>query len=124
MFVCGRQFGVFARRGFASSARRQDQWVLIAYDAADSDAPMRRLRSREAHLALQSQLKESGSNILGGAILDRPGSDERSKMIGSVIVFEADSRVDVEKLIKDDPYVKNNVWSSWEIKPFRVAIKK
>ncbi|KAI8803110.1 hypothetical protein BJ742DRAFT_777594 [Cladochytrium replicatum] len=124
MSIFTGHFAVLARRSFASSARRQDQWILIANDAADSDAPMRRLRSREAHLALQSQLKESGSNILGGAILDRPGSDEGSKMIGSVIIFEADSRTDVEKLIKDDPYVKNNVWSSWEIKPFRVTLKK
>ena len=91
------------------------QYLLIAYDGTDSEAETRRLQVREEHLKVAKKMKEEGSLILGGAILDDNG-----KMIGSSCICEFEKKEDLDHWLKTDPYVTANVWQTIEVKPFKV----
>jgi len=92
------------------------EFVLIAYDGTDAQAQERRLKVREAHLALVGELKKEGKMLYGGAILD-----EADKMIGSVIIYDFPSRTELDSYLKEDPYVTGNVWQKIEVHTFRTA---
>ncbi|CAG8455081.1 705_t:CDS:2 [Diversispora eburnea] len=85
----------------------------IATDCEDSET--RRLSVRPQHL---SHAEKSDIVVLGGALLSDHG--ENNKMIGSVILYEAESEEQVRKEVEQDPYVINNVWESYQIVPFKV----
>jgi uncharacterized protein YciI len=92
------------------------QFLLLAYDGADSGALQRRLNVREEHLKGISSLKKEGSFLFGGAILDNEG-----KMTGSMIVYEYPDREALDEMLKNEPYITDGVWKKIEIKPFRLA---
>ena len=92
------------------------QFVLTGYDGTDEGALDRRMKVREDHLAKVKVLKGKGQILFGGAILDDSG-----KMIGSVIVYEAADRQALDELLKDEPYIKGDVWRKVDIRPFRLA---
>ena len=92
------------------------QFLLIAYDRTDAEAPDRRMKSRAEHLEKIAHVKKAGQFLFGGAILD-----DNEKMIGSMILYETTDRGELDKLLLDEPYVSNNVWEKIEIRPFRLA---
>jgi uncharacterized protein YciI len=92
------------------------QFLLIAYDGTDTGALDRRMNSRAEHLEKIAHVKRAGKFLCGGAILDDYG-----KMIGSMILYEAEDRTELNILLQDEPYINNNVWEKIEIKPFRMA---
>lgn len=69
------------------------QFLLIAYDATDPEAPERRLKSRPEHLEKIANVRKAGHFLFGGAILD-----DNEKMIGSVILYETADREELDKL--------------------------
>ncbi|KAJ3080629.1 hypothetical protein HK102_002925 [Quaeritorhiza haematococci] len=109
-----------AHRNFSTTNIARDQFVLYARDATDEKALERRLAVRQAHLDRAAKGKEEGVVLMGGAILS---DDAERKMCGSVMVFEFPTKEAAEKYIEQDPYVKNNVWGSWTLEPFRMAKK-
>ncbi len=92
------------------------QFILIAYDGTDPGAPDRRMKVREKHLEGAKKLKESGSLIWGGAILD-----EQQNMIGSVVAYEYESREILDEMLREEPYITGNVWQKIDIQPFKLA---
>lgn len=94
------------------------QFVVIARDGTDAEAPQRRQKAREAHLANVGKLQGPEKMLMGGAMLDDKGT-----MIGSVMVFDFPDRARLEAWLKNDPYSTGGVWQSLEIKSFRVAVK-
>ncbi|MDX1314960.1 MAG: YciI family protein, partial [Eudoraea sp.] len=76
------------------------QFLLTAYDGTDSGALDRRLSVREDHLENVAVLKSSGNFIWGGAILDDKGS-----MVGSVVVYEYDTRKELDRMLESEPYI-------------------
>ena len=92
------------------------QFLLIAYDGTDPEAPRRRLNVREGHLEKISRLKKAGEFLFGGAILDKNGN-----MIGSMIVYEFPDRNTLDERLKNEPYITEGVWEKVEIRPFRLA---
>ena len=92
------------------------QFLLLAYDGTDPQAPQRRLRVREEHFKKIGLLKMKSEFLFGGAILD-----ENNEMIGSMIVYDVPDRQSMDKILKDEPYLTNGVWEKIEIKPFRLA---
>lgn len=54
------------------------QFLLLAYDGTDPEAPHRRLNVREEHLQKISLLKKAGKFLFGGAILDDNGKNRNS----------------------------------------------
>jgi len=92
------------------------EFLVVALDGTDADAPDRRMAVREAHLAAFRKLKEQGHVVSGGALLDDDGG-----MIGSALILEFPDRASVEKCIAEDPYTKGDVWRDVTIRPFRLA---
>ena len=92
------------------------QYVIIAHDGADSEAPERRSAARPLHLEGARTLKENGNYVTGGAILDDGGA-----MRGSVMIVQFEDDEAMKAWLANDPYVTQGVWKSIEVKPFRVA---
>lgn len=92
------------------------QFLLIAYDGTGPDGYDRRMKSRPEHLEKIAFVKKAGHFLCGGAILDDSG-----KMIGSMILYEAEDRAALDKLLENEPYIYNRVWEKIEIRPFRMA---
>jgi uncharacterized protein YciI len=94
------------------------QFLVIARDGIDPDAPARRAAARPQHLAHIQPLVEAGTVIIGGALLDDAGA-----MIGSSLICEAADRAAAEALVAADPYRRAGVWQDITILPFRVAVR-
>ena len=47
--------------------------------------------------------------------------DDDGKMIGSVMIFDVDSREELDALLENEPYVTGNVWQDIEIKACKKA---
>jgi len=92
------------------------QFLLIAYDRTDPEGYDRRMKSRPEHLEKIAVVKKAGQFLCGGAILDDSG-----KMIGSMILYEAEDRQALDKLLENEPYIYNRVWEKIEIRPFKMA---
>jgi uncharacterized protein YciI len=92
------------------------QFLLIAYDGTDPEAPERRLKVREEHLEKIGRLKKDKEFLFGGAILDDGG-----KMIGSMIVYDFPDRQSLDARLKEEPYITKGVWKKIEIQSFRLA---
>jgi uncharacterized protein YciI len=92
------------------------QFLLVAFDGTDPEAPERRMKVRPEHLEKIAILKKRGEFLLGGAILD---DDE--KMIGSMIIYEFPDRAALDRSLKNEPYIIHDVWKKIEIRPYRLA---
>jgi uncharacterized protein YciI len=92
------------------------QFILTGYDGTDKGAIDRRMKAREEHLEKAGELKQKGNFLWGGALLDNNGT-----MIGSVIVYEFESRQELDKMLENEPYITGGVWERTEIKNFKLA---
>jgi uncharacterized protein YciI len=92
------------------------QWLIIARDGTDPEAPERRQRARPAHLENASRLQAKGHLLVGGALVDEDGG-----MIGSACVAQFASRDELEAWLESDPYVTGGVWQDIQVMPYRVA---
>lgn len=90
------------------------QFVLTAYDRPGA-LPLR-LETRPAHLDYLREI--AGSIVVAGPILDEEG-----KPCGSVIVYEAPDKAAAEKLVKEDPYSKVDLFETVELRGFRLVVK-
>lgn len=86
------------------------QFIVIAFDGTDADAPTRRLAARPAHLKMVEQATARGEQILGVAILDDGG-----KMIGSLMVMDFPSRALLDAWLEREPYVTGKVWERIDV---------
>ncbi|UCH75236.1 MAG: hypothetical protein JSU82_05170 [Rhodospirillales bacterium] len=91
------------------------EYLVVALDGTDAEAPGRRTAAREAHLAGIAALTEQGIFRAGGAILDDDGN-----MVGSAVIYECPDRNAVEQHVANDPYSKGDVWRDVTIYPFRM----
>lgn len=92
------------------------QYVVTGYDYTDEGALERRMAVRADHLAGTVQLRSSNNYILGGAILDDAG-----KMIGSVMIMQFETEEQLEAWKQHEPYIKQKIWETIDIKPFKIA---
>jgi uncharacterized protein YciI len=75
----------------------------------------KRLATRPVHL---DHLNNMGTKLrLAGATLDASGNPD-----GSIMVVEADTIEAATALFMADPFIKEGIFASTEIKPWRVAI--
>jgi uncharacterized protein len=92
------------------------QWLIIARDGDDAEAPARRRAARPAHLENAARLQAEGHLLIGGALVDDGG-----RMIGSACVAQFATRAELDQWLRTDPYVTGDVWQDIEIMPYRVA---
>lgn len=92
------------------------QFLIIAYDFTDEEAFSRRMNARNKHIEYSNKLIKNKQMIFGVALLD-----ENGKMIGSTCVYEFPSKSDLEKMLKNEPYIVERVWDNIEIKPCKLG---
>lgn len=72
--------------------------------------------NREAHLGF---LGASGDRVkLGGPML----SDDGSRMVGSMLVIEAETLKEAQDWAAGDPYKKADLFASVDIRPWKAAV--
>ena len=89
-------------------------FLVIAHDFRDPDAPARRLQHRPAHIEGVKRMKAEGTFLDGGAMLDDEG-----RMVGSMVLVDFPSRAEVDAWLAGDPYVTGQVWEHIAVRPFR-----
>jgi len=91
------------------------QYVILGYDAKDADALNRRMSVREDHLKLAKENQKNGLLLFAAGLLN-----EEDQMIGSNMIMEFESKKDLEEYLKNEPYVKGNVWDKIKVIPAKV----
>ena len=89
-------------------------FLLIAKDHPNQLE--RRMKARDAHIALGDKLVAENKLIYGGAMIDDSGN-----MTGSMLVCNFESRQQLDDWLKIEPYVTENVWDDIEITEFRIG---
>lgn len=85
-------------------------WLVRCLDAPD--AASRRQAARAAH---SRRLRSSGLRpVLYGPLV----ADDGTTPIGSLLIFEADDRAQVETFVAEDPFSLEGVWRHTEIHAF------
>jgi len=92
------------------------QFLILAYDATDSEALNRRMAAREAHIAHIAKAKAMGHAKMGAALLNA-----QEVMHGSCIIAEFDNRAALDAWIATDPYVVQKVWDKIDIQSCKIA---
>ena len=75
-----------------------------------------RLATREAHLAYVKATTHVQLRVAG------PFLDNDGKMIGSMLVVEADDPAHVAEFVKNDPYGKAGLFQSTDIRAWKVTL--
>ncbi|MDN5928697.1 MAG: YciI family protein [Hyphomicrobiales bacterium] len=94
------------------------QFMVTALDGRDQESFQRRRDARPEHLERIRPFVESGELIFAGALTDAAGRPS-----GSVFAMELSSREELDKWIADDPYTRNGVWTSVDVKEIRVGVR-
>jgi len=95
------------------------QFMVIARDGSDRDAPARRAAARPAHLARIAGDVAAGRIVVGGAMLD-----EAENPVASVLVCDFPDREAIDAWLEADPYRLAGVWHRVEVTRFRVAVER
>ena len=99
---------------------------MMLYSIVGTDFPdslENRLAARPAHVKRLQALLAQGRLILAGPnpAIDSP-DPAAAGFTGSLIVAEFDSLEQAKEWANGDPYVKQNVYQSVEVKPFNKAL--
>src|SRR4051794_41829757 len=92
------------------------QFLVIAHDGTDAEAPARRQAVRAAHLEGVRPMVERGEIVVGGALLDEAGG-----MAGSAVIVDMPDRAGGDAWVARDPYVTGGVWRAVEVRAVRAA---
>lgn len=88
---------------------------ILFYDYVE-DYMERRGEFRDEHAALAKASMDRDEFFLGGAYSD-PAD-------GAVLIFKAKSKEVIEEFVKNDPYVKNALVTSWQIREWNTVAGK
>jgi len=91
------------------------QFIILGYDAKDADALNRRMLVRMDHLKMAKKNQKNGILLFAAGLLN-----DEDQMIGSNMIMEFKSKRDLEKYLKNEPYVKGNVWEKIKVIPAKV----
>lgn len=89
------------------------KFVILGFDGPDGEA--RRKIHRSAHLANLEPLTAQGRIVLAGPLTDKTGS---------LIVIEADSLEEAQRIAHEDPYTVYGVFERVEVHPFLQVLPK
>ena len=83
----------------------------------------KRLAVRPQHIARLEQLDAEGRVIVAGAMPKDPNHPQAG-FYGSTMILDFDSREALDEWLKDEPFVKEGVYSHVDVKPFNKAFPK
>ncbi|KAI0090658.1 hypothetical protein BDY19DRAFT_725267 [Irpex rosettiformis] len=95
----------------SDSQPKKYTFLLYAPDYTDSEALNRRLAVRPKHLENAKVMFNGGVSRIGGALVSPDSYDTPNrKMVGSMMVFEAENIEAVRKIVEQDVYYTGGVW--------------
>jgi len=105
--------GVASFRSMSTTLSNRQMFFVYAPDKTDEGTLQRRLSVRPKHLERSTKMFETGFIRVAGAMLtpesiQTPSSEK--KMIGSVLILEAENMGAVRKAIEEDIYYTSGVW--------------
>jgi uncharacterized protein YciI len=68
---------------------------------------------RPVHRQYLASLKEKGQLVASGPFTDDSGA---------LIIYEAPTKEDAEKILKADPFCQNGIFLKWQLRPWNVVI--
>jgi uncharacterized protein YciI len=71
-------------------------------------------KTRPSHREYLTELQARDKLVISG-----PFSDDK----GGLLVYEADSVEEVDKMVREDPFAIHGVFLSWEIRPWTVVFR-
>lgn len=83
----------------------------------------KRLATRPQHVARLQQLDDEGRLIAAGAHPIDP-NDPQAGFLGSTIIVEFDNREALDVWIEEEPFLKEGIYASIDVKPFNKAFPK
>lgn len=89
-------------------------YYALFYREVVPDFIAKRAPFREEHLGLAREMYDRGELVLAGALTDPPDS--------ALLIFKTLDPKPVEDFVRNDPYVKNGLVKSWEIRPWTVVV--
>ena len=97
---------------------------LFVISCTDHEGTLeKRLAVRPQHLARLEQLDAEGRLIVAGA-MPKDRNDPTAGFYGSTMILDFDSREALDEWLKDEPFVKEGVYSHVDVKPFNKAFPK
>jgi len=94
-------------------ATAQTKYHILDYKYV-SDILEKRGPHREGHLDAARAQAQAGKLLIAGAAGD--------PVDGGLFVFQNTTKEDIEAFVKADPYVKADLVSSWDIRPFNAVV--
>lgn len=92
------------------------QFLILAQDGTDPEAPQRRQAARDSHIAYSDIAAKKGEQIIAAAMLNQ---DE--EMYGSAMIVEFENIEAVNKWLDTEAYITGNVWQNVQIIPCKIA---
>lgn len=92
------------------------EFLITAYDETDTNAMDRRLAARGARVDLESKMIAEGTLLYTVAILD-----DAERTIGSSMVVDFPSRVELDEWLRVEPYVTGGVWAKIDVQSCRLG---
>lgn len=90
--------------------------VVLGWDGEDAEAPARRARARPAHLEVIARWAGAGRLSLGVPLFREDGT-----IAGSLMVLGGEDEVGVKEYLAEEPFARQGVWLSYQVRPFRIA---
>jgi uncharacterized protein len=87
-------------------------YFALHYDVVD-DFASKRMPFRPAHLKEVRESHARGELVMAGALGDPPGA---------LLIFRAKDKSLVEQFATADPYVKEGLVRSWNVRPWTVVV--
>ena len=91
------------------------QFIVTAHDG--QNMLEKRMSVRKYHLDNIAKVKEYGSVICAGGIMDSEG-----RPVGSVLVLDFETRELLDKYLESEPYIRENVWENITVENMNVVI--
>ena len=89
-------------------------YIVIGRDAHTEDALERRMAVRHEHIDYAKPYFKAKTITYACALL------EQGRMVGSVIILSVKDKSELDDYLRDEPYVKHNIWVDIEIKEIAV----
>lgn len=88
-------------------------YYLLFYKTIENYAE-KRAPYRGEHLKMAEEAHQNGALVMAGAMAE-PAD-------GAVLIFKGNSPKIAEDFANNDPYVKNGLIESWEVRPWTVVV--
>jgi len=92
------------------------QFLVIAKDGSDDEAPERRIAARSDHIKYSDFAVESGEQIVAATLLD-----QNDNMRGSAMIVEFENVEKLQEWLKHEPYMTGNVWKDVDVIPCKIG---